>query len=345
MRELAPLNLETPFGSLSGFITPNEHFFIRSHFSIPEINSKKWKLSIEGEVQKPLKFTLADLKKMPTRTLPVTLECAGNGRAFLTPKVNGAQWERGAVSNAQWTGVLLSDVLRRAALLPSASELILEGADQGEIKEPPAPSGKVHFARSIPLWKANQDVLLAFEMNGEPLSAAHGAPLRVIVPGWYGMASVKWLTRVIASPVRFDGYYQTVDYAYWERGPSAPTLTPITTMQIKAQIARPGFGDLVQAGRVYSVEGAAWTSQAEITRVEISTDFGATWNQTRLLGKSIPNAWRLWDYQWKVPAKPGKVGLIARATDSQGRTQPIARDQDRGAYLVNHLLTIEVEVG
>jgi DMSO/TMAO reductase YedYZ molybdopterin-dependent catalytic subunit len=344
MRERKPLNLETPFGSLNGFITPSDHFFVRSHFSIPRINNKKWRLRIEGEVKKPLELSFAELTRMQTRTVPVTLECAGNGRAFLTPQVSGAQWERGAVGNAEWTGVPLSEILNLAGVRGSTRELILEGADNGEIKEPPAPAGKVHFARSLPIEKAMDDVLLAFQMNGEDLSAAHGSPLRAIVPGWYGMASVKWLSRIIATPHRFDGYYQTVDYAFWKQGPSAPTLTPITEMQIKAQIARPGFGDVVKAGRIYSVEGAAWTSEAEITKVEISTDFGATWCRARLLGKSIPNAWRLWDYKWKVTTKPRKMGLIARAKDSKYRTQPIARDNNRGAYVVNHLLTIEVEV-
>lgn len=318
--------------------------FLCGRIFIPEINPKKWRLRIEGEVEDPVTLTMTELKKMKTRTLPVTLECAGNGRAFLAPKVSGAQWERGAVSNAEWTGVPLSEVLRLAGVKASTRELILEGADQGEIKEPPAPSGKVHFARSLPVEKAMDNVLLAFQMNGEDLSAAHGWPLRAIVPGWYGMASVKWLSRIIATPHRFDGYYQTVDYAFWKPGPFTPTLTPITEMQIKAQIARPGFGDEVHAGRLYRIEGAAWTSEAEITKVEITTDRGSTWQRTHLLGKSIRNAWRLWEYDWKAPAKRGKRALIVRATDSKGRTQPLKRDNNRGTYIINHLLAIEIDV-
>jgi DMSO/TMAO reductase YedYZ molybdopterin-dependent catalytic subunit len=344
VHEREPLNFEMPFGSLDGFITPVGRFFLRSHFSIPQIDVKTWRLKIEGEVEKPFELTYGELRGMESRTIAVTMECAGNGRAFLTPPASGAQWELGAVSNAEWTGVLLADVLRRAGLNHSVREVIFEGADRGEIKDPQGPAGKIHYARSMPLEKANEDVLLAFKMNGEELTPAHGAPLRVIVPGWYGMASVKWLTRIIASAQPFNGYYQTIDYAYWERGPSAPTLVPITGMQVKAQIARPGFAEVVSAGKTFQVRGAAWTSQAEITKVEISTDCGKTWHNTHLLGEPIRNAWRLWEYDWKVPAKPGKATLMVRATDSEGRTQPTERDEDRRSYIVNHILPIEVDV-
>lgn len=344
VREREPLNLEMPFGSLDGFITPVDRFFVRSHFPIPPIDVKSWRLKIEGEVETPLALTYDEVRAMESRTIAVTLECAGNGRAFLTPPAGGTQWERGAVGNAEWTGVLLSDVLRRAGLKNSVRELIFEGADRGEIKEPPGPAGKIHYARSMPLKKANEDVLLAFKMNGEELTPAHGSPLRVIVPGWYGMASVKWLTRIIASAQPFNGYYQTIDYATWERGAGGPTLVPITEMQVKAQIARPGFADAVRAGQTYQVRGAAWTSAAEITKVEISTDGGETWHDTHLLGEFVRNAWRLWEYDWKVPTKLGKATLLVRATDAEGRTQPTERDQDRRSYIVNHLLPIEVEV-
>jgi len=344
IREKEPLNLEMPFGSLDGFITPVDRFFVRSHFPIPQIDVKTWRLKVEGEVERPLELMLHELKKMESHTIPVTLECAGNGRAFLAPQADGAQWERGAVSNAEWTGVLLADVLRLAGVKDSVKEVIFEGADSGEIKEPPGPSGKIHFLRSMSLRKAKENVLLAFRMNGEELPPAHGWPLRVIVPGWYGMASVKWLTRIVASTQPFSGYYQTIEYAYWEGGPNAPTLVPITEMQVKAQIARPGFADRVQSGSIYQVSGAAWTTSAEIRKVEISTNGGATWHNTQLLGEPVRNAWRLWKYEWRVPAKLGKVILIARATDSEGRTQPAGRDCNRGSYIVNHQIPIEVEV-
>lgn len=344
LRERDPLNLEMPFGSMDGFITPVDRSFVRNHFSIPHIDRKTWRLRIEGEVGIPLELTCDEVREMDSCTISVTMECAGNGRAFLTPPASGAQWERGAVSNAEWTGVLLADVLRRVDLKNSVCDVIFEGADRGEIKEPPGPAGIIHYARSMPLQKANKDVLIAYKMNGEELTPAHGAPLRLIVPGWYGMASVKWLTRIIASAQPFHGYYQTIDYAYWDRGPGGPTLVPITEIQVKAQIARPGFADAVRAGETCRVHGAAWTSDADIVRVEISTDGGGTWFPTDLLGESVRNAWRLWTYDWRVPAEPGKVTLIARATDSKGCTQPTERDMDRRSYMVNHLVPIDVDV-
>jgi DMSO/TMAO reductase YedYZ molybdopterin-dependent catalytic subunit len=344
IREREPLNLEMPFGSLNEFITPVDHFFVRSHFPVPEIDVKTWRLSVEGAVKTPLKITLDELMEMEARTLPVTLECAGNGRAYLTPQISGAQWERGAVSTAEWTGVPLSEILRRAGVTASASEVILEGSDEGEIKESPKPAGKNRYARSMPLSKATEDVLLVFKMNGENLTPAHGFPVRAIVPGWYGMASVKWLARIIVSDKPFVGYFQSIDYAYWERGPGGPTLMPITEMHVKAQIARPGFAEAVKSGETFRICGAAWTTEAEITRVEVSVDGGATWHPARLLDEPVRNVWRLWEYDWQVPAVCGKATVMARATDSRGRTQPVDRDKDRDGYIVNHILPIEVVV-
>lgn len=344
LREREPLNLEMPFGSIADPITPVDHFFVRNHFPIPHMDVPSWRLGVEGEVERPLRLSYDEMRAMGARTMAVTLECAGNGRAFLTPHVNGTPWESGAVGNAEWTGVPLADVLNMAGLKQCAAELIFEGADHGKITEPLAPVGTVHYARSIPLRSLGTDVLLAYQMNGTELTPAHGSPLRLIVPGWYGMASVKWLTRILASAHPFNGYYQTLDYGYWETGPTAPTLVPITELQVKAQIARPGANDWVHAGQPYLVKGAAWTSDAEIINVAISTDGGCVWHDTRLLGTPTRYAWRLWDYDWKVPAKPGKATLMVRATDSKGRTQLLERDRNRRSYMVNHLMPIEVNV-
>jgi DMSO/TMAO reductase YedYZ molybdopterin-dependent catalytic subunit len=202
----------------------------------------------------------------------------------------------------------------------------------------------LHFARSIPLEKARADVLLAYKMNGGELPAQHGFPVRAIVPGWYGMASIKWLQRIIVTDEPFTGYYQTIDYAYWKRRGEIAELTPVTDVQVKAEIAKPAQGDTVPANSSVRVHGAAWTSEGEITKVEVSTDGGSTWNEANLLGKSKANAWRLWEFNWQTPAAPGKQTLIARATDSIGRTQPVHGDQDRGTYMINHLLPVEVQV-
>jgi len=344
VREKEPLNLEMPFGSLDSFITPNERFYVRCHFPIPEIDAKKWRLKIEGEVNTPLELSLDEIRAMKTRTITATIECAGNGRVFLMPQVKGDQWERGAVGNAEWTGIPLSSLLERAGVKSSACEVILQGADQGEIKDPPRPAGKIHFARSVPLGKANDDVLLALEMNGNKLTLAHGFPVRAVVPGWYGVASIKWLERVIVSARPFRGHFQTIDYSFWERIGDLPTQLPITEMQVKAVIARPEVQEVIPAGEPYRIHGAAWSSNAEVTKVEVSFDWGATWNEAQLLDDTAPDAWRLWEYEWAVPAQPGKATLMARATDSRGRTQPCKRVADFGTYMINHLLPIDVQI-
>jgi DMSO/TMAO reductase YedYZ molybdopterin-dependent catalytic subunit len=339
-----PLNLEMPFEQLASFITPTKSFYVRTHFPIPAIDKDAWWLHVEGEVEKPFAINYEELLKLESRTIAVTLECAGNNRNFLEPKVKGVQWGLGAVGNAEWTGVPLSILLDRAGIGPGACEVILEGTDGGELEESKRPAGKIQFARSIPLAKARCDVLLAYKMNGVDLPPQHGFPLRAIVPGWYAMASIKWLRRIIVTDEPFAGYYQTMDYSYWKRRGGIAGLAPLTEMQIKAEIARPSNGEIVPADSSVRVHGAAWTSDGEITKVELSADGGATWNETKLLGDSIANAWRLWEFNWKTPAKVGTQTLIARATDSLGQTQPVQRDPDRGNYMINHLLPIEVEM-
>jgi DMSO/TMAO reductase YedYZ molybdopterin-dependent catalytic subunit len=352
VRSESPLNLEMPFSTLDSFITPTKSFYVRTHFPIPAIDRNAWWLHIEGEVEKPFAIDYEQLMTLDPVTISVTLECAGNNRNFLEPKVKGVQWRLGAVGTAEWTGVPLSVLLDRATLKPNASEVVLEGADRGMLEEPKSPPGELKFARSIPLEKARRDVLLAYKMNGEDLPPEHGFPVRAIVPGWYAMASVKWLQRIIVNDRPFTGYYQTIDYAYWQRtdyghwqrGEEIAELTPLTEMQVKAEIARPAEGETVPANTSVPVHGAAWACDAEITKVELSTDGGVTWKDAKLLGESKPNAWRLWEFNWQTPLSPGTQTLIARATDSLGRTQPLHRDPDRGTYMINHLLPIEVEV-
>jgi DMSO/TMAO reductase YedYZ molybdopterin-dependent catalytic subunit len=343
IREKEPANLEMPFSTLDGFLTPNEQFYVRCHFPIPHIDARTWRLKIEGTVERPFELSYDDISKMKTQTFAATLECAGNSRVFLVPKVKGVQWQLGAVGNAEWTGVLLGDVLQQASMKSDAHEVILEGADSGAIAEPPRPGGNIHFARSFPKEKAMDDVLLAFKMNGEPLTASHGFPLRAIVPGWYAVASIKWLQRIIVTDKPFNGYYQTVDYAHWQRDEAGPALVPITEMQVKAEIARPAINEVIPVGSNYLVRGAAWSASAEITKVELSTDDGQSWRLVRLKGEPVKNAWRLWEYEWKTP-ETGKHTLVARASDSRGRVQPVQHDADNGTYMVHHCLPIEVEI-
>jgi DMSO/TMAO reductase YedYZ molybdopterin-dependent catalytic subunit len=343
-RQSNPENLEFPFGTLNSFITPNNLFYIRNHFPTPRVASKLWRLEVAGAVERPLRLTLDEVRGLPSATRPVTLECAGNGRAFLTPKTKGVQWELGAVSTAEWTGAPLASVLDKAGVRPGAVEVVLEGADHGVPGNEPRPPADIAFARSLPLSKARQsEVLLAWAMNGKELPPAHGFPLRAVVAGWYGMASVKWLTRLVVVEKPFQGYWQTVDYATWDRAAGEPTLTAITRMQVKAAIARPAAGEVLPAGADYRIHGAAWTGEGEVARVEVSTDGGRSWREAALRGKAVPFAWRQWEYTWRKPAA-GQYTLMARATDSRNRVQPHERDPGRRNYVINHILPTPVEV-
>lgn len=339
------VNLEMPFAELRDFVTPNESFYVRCHFPIPEISVANWSLRIEGEVEKPCALTYEELKEFPQHTLTATVECAGNGRSWLEPKAKGVQWDLGAVGNAKWSGVWLRDVMQRAGIRRNAIEVILEGADRGDAKETPKPPEAINYARSLPLGKAKNDVLLAWQMNGEPLTAAHGFPLRAIVPGWFGMAAVKWLQRLIVTAEPFHGYYQSTDYAYWQRREGLPpSMHSLGEMAVKAQIAQPVKGESIAAGKNYRVHGAAWSGDTALEKVELSFDAGKNWSRARLLGEPVKHAWRLWEFDWQTPAQPGRVTLCARATDATGRTQPAQRIQDYGTYVINHLLPVEVDV-
>ena len=338
-----PLVLETPMENLGDFITPTKSFYVRTHFPIPKIDKNKWRLRVEGEVEKPFEINFDDLSKLESKKIPATLECAGNSRSFLEPKVKGVQWRLGGVGNATWTGVPLWILLERAGVRRTAREIILEGADRGKLEDPKAPRGEINFARSIPLEKA-KDVLLAYKMNDIDLPPEHGFPVRAIVPGWYAVASVKWLQRIIVTEKPFNGYYQTLDYSFWKRRGDVSELTALSEIQTKAVITSPSEGEMVSANSKVRVSGAAWTGNGTIAKVEVSADGGSIWSEAKLLEDSKPNSWRLWEFDWKTPALPGKTTLIARATDSNGGRQPADRDPDRGTYMINHLLPISVEV-
>ncbi|MDQ3624078.1 MAG: sulfite oxidase [Verrucomicrobiota bacterium] len=345
IRDKEPENLEFPFAALNSFVTENEQFFVRSHFPVPKLDTQSWRLKIEGLVERPCELSYDELLGMTTRSVLATIECAGNGRIFLSPKVEGLQWELGAVGNSEWAGVPLAAVLERAGVRAGAVEVVFEGADSGKLAKPPSP-GNIHFSNSIPLAKAwSPDVLLAHTMNGEPLTPSHGFPLRVVVPGWYGMVSVKWLTRIVVTDQAFQGYFKTADYTVWERRHGLPMqLLPVTENEVKAQIARPISREVVPADADYRIYGAAWAGEADVTRVDISVDGGADWHAARLLGEAQRYTWRFWEYRWRTPAQSGRQTLMARATDSRGRAQPLQRDAHRGSYVISHVMPIEVEV-
>ena len=344
VRQASPENLESPFGELADFITPTEQHYVRSHFAVPQADVASWRLQVTGAVGQPLTFTLDQLKALPKASRVVTMECAGNGRSYLNPAVGGVQWERGAVSTAEWTGVRLADLLAKAGVSSAASRVVFEGHDSGEVKNAPVPSGPISFHRSLTIEEAKaRDVLVAYAVNGQPLPAAHGAPARLVVPGCYGMASVKWLSGIEVVAGDFDGYWETVDYAYWDRSSGRPLRRPLLGMQVKSHIARPSSSGVVAKGTTVDIVGAAW-SDGPVTRVEVSTDGGRTWTDAEFLDPQSAWTWRRWRLRWQVPATPGTATLMTRATDAKGRTQPMTRNPDYGTYVIHHVVGTTVQI-
>jgi DMSO/TMAO reductase YedYZ molybdopterin-dependent catalytic subunit len=290
-------------------VTSNVDFFIRNHFAIPKISDEAWRLEIDGLVSKPLKLSYSDLVLMPSVRRPSTLECAGNASG-------GA-----GVGTAVWSGLPLGELLQQAGLKPGATTLVFHGADSGEGENVPPGT---HFARAIPLEKVMEPTtLLAYEMNGEPLPAEHGYPLRALVPGWYGMDSVKWLTRIEVLDQPFKGYFQDEKYvALGAHGASRP----LTSIQVNSKFLRPSEGEEIRV-KTYRVEGVAWAGEGKVARVEVRVGGGA-WQAANLSASTAATIWSTWSYEWQVP-KSGQYSLEVRATDEQGRSQPEVRDPDR----------------
>jgi DMSO/TMAO reductase YedYZ molybdopterin-dependent catalytic subunit len=345
VREKEPLSLESPLSALESFLTPNELFYVRNHFSTPKLDVESYELRIDGAVAHPLTIRYDELRRMPSRKCTVTLECAGNSRVFLLPQTDGVQWELGAVGNAEWTGVPLDYLLRRTEVLEGALEVVLEGADEGELTNSPAPCGSIKFARSLPISAAReQGVMLAYKMNGSALPVEHGFPVRAIVPGHYAMASVKWLTHIRVVRQRFQGYWQTAEYAYWEGSEASAVRRPVGSMMVKAVITQPRAHEVVAANTPYRISGVAWTGESDITGVEVTADGGESWHAACLVDPVLRYAWRRWEYKWSTPAQPGRYTLFARARDRAGAIQPDKHDRNWGSYGVHHTLPIDVFV-
>ncbi len=336
-----PENSETPLDTVHGWVTPNRLFFVRNHFSMPEIDRSSWKLSIEGRVARPMEFSWEQLCALPQRSVFATVECAGNGRSFLQQRQPGVQWGAGAIGHAEWTGVPVADVLQAAGLERDAVEVLFEGGDIGSEADHPQP---MHFARSLPLAKAlDRDTLLATRMNGELLSPSHGQPVRLFVPGWYGVASVKWLRRIEVLNRSWPGYYQSVKYTVQRRN-AGGQLEPVIVgpMAVKAEIIRPVEGAVLGIGsnRLF---GVAWAGEEAVGSVEVSTDGGRSWAHADLLGAPARYCWSLWEYLWEV-VEPGDYTLLARAVSAGGRVQPVGHDPLNGGYLIHHSRPRAVQV-
>jgi DMSO/TMAO reductase YedYZ molybdopterin-dependent catalytic subunit len=312
-----PLNAETRLERQTETITPARQHYVRDHFAIP---TPPTELVIDGAVRTPLRLGLSHLQAKASRSLVVTLECAGNGRAFLDPAAPGEQWGLGAVSTAEWTGVPLRDVLAAAAPNSTAAEVLFVGADRGT----PQDLGRaISYERSLPLADAlRDDVLLAYAMNGQPIPVEHGAPLRVVVPGWYGMASVKWLARITLIDRAFDGFYQKDRYVIDGR--------PLREIAPRAIITSPADGARL-ALVPFTVRGKAWTGRSWIDLVDVSSDHGYSWHPASL-GESVsPYVWR----DWTITIDPGEqreLVLLAYATTAEGEHQPTTQRRSALGY-------------
>jgi DMSO/TMAO reductase YedYZ molybdopterin-dependent catalytic subunit len=335
-----PLNGETSVPALiGGSVMPNAHFYVRNHFQIPRLDPVHWRLNVSGLVERPLNLSLHDLHSMPSQDFLVTLECAGNGRARLDPPCEGEQWQYGAVSTAEWTGVLLREVLERAGVKPGAAEVLFRGWDSGALD---ADADPIAFERSLTIDDAREsEALLAYAMNGEALPVHHGYPLRVVMPGWYAVASVKWLRdiEVIGSP--FEGHFQTHRYFYeWQRGGDI-VHEPVRLQRVRALITEPSQDEQVEAGEV-AIRGVAWSGAASIGRVEVSIDDGR-WQEARLLSERHRHSWQWWELLTRFD-RTGTITIRARATDLAGRTQPDQPEWNRLGYGNNSMQSITVNV-
>jgi sulfite oxidase len=308
IRNARPLDAESPIEALRTFETRNDLFFVRSHHLPPAEATAPWTLAIDGDVKSPLTLSLDELRRMRAVRQSATLECAGNGRGrFTLPATSGVQWQLGAVSNATWTGVPLAALLERAGVQASALHFWTEAADRSPM--PAAPK----FLRSIPRDTALGGALVAYEMNGQPLPYLHGGPLRLIVPGWYGMAWTKWLTHIHARATESDNHFMVRGYRW-------PDGSAVNFMRVKSVITSPNDGDQVRVGTT-RVAGIAWTGTGTVTKIEISSDDGKTWQQGRFTTEAKPGTWRLWEADAPI-ASAGAHGVRARATDADGHTQP-----------------------
>jgi sulfite oxidase len=334
-----PLNAEIELAAQVGTITPNTRFYLRNHFAIPQIDRGAWRLEITGEVERDLNLSYDELLALPHRSLLTTMECAGNGRAYMNPRPDGEPWRYGAVSAAEWTGVPLATILALAEMRAPTHEIAFEGADSGYVG---AADQTMAFARSLPVEKAlHPDTLLAYAMNGEELPVEHGFPFRLIVPGWYGMASVKWLTRIEARTERFAGFFQRERYIHEAVSGAQPVS--LTRMAPRSLILDPPEGAALAPG-AYRIRGLAWSGAGPVTRVEVSVDDGATWASADLTSVSAQYLWRRWEYTWDATATSEAV-LCSRAYDARGGAQPTGAVWNRLGYANNAVQRVSVSVG
>jgi DMSO/TMAO reductase YedYZ molybdopterin-dependent catalytic subunit len=338
--QLAARNHGMPLESLRWDITPPGLHYLLIHYDIPAIDPTTFELVIDGLVGTPLSLGLDAIRSRPKVSTVVTLECAGNGRARLLPRPVSQPWLTEAVGTARWDGTPLSDLLQQAGIAEEAVDVVFTGADHGIER-----GFEQDYRRALPVAEAmREDVLLAYEMNGVPLPPQHGAPLRLVVPGWYGMAHVKWLRRITVVAEPFDGFQMR---AYRMRDtPDEPGI-PLTRIEPRALLVPPGFPDFMSRRRVVKsgpvrIEGRAWSGWAPVEMVEVSIDGGDTWEPAALEPAQTPHGWTRWTWTWQ--SELGSYVLSCRATDGSGRTQPLGQRWSRGGFANNTIQRVPVTV-
>jgi DMSO/TMAO reductase YedYZ molybdopterin-dependent catalytic subunit len=340
--QLAARNHGMPLEALRWDVTPIGLHYLLTHYDIPDVDPTTWRLEVDGSVGRPLALTLEELRARPALEIVATMECAGNGRVHVEPHVVSQPWLLEAVGTARWRGTPLPGVLREAGVEESAVEVLFTGLDRGVEGEE-----EQLYARSLPLAEAlRDDVLLAYEVNGVPLPPQHGFPLRLLVPGWYGMTSVKWLGRITVLDEPFDGYQQR--HSYRVREEEDELGDPVQRIQVRALMVPPGIPEFLTRTRVVQagdcvLEGRAWSGEAEVAGVEVSTDGGASWADAELEPDSLGRwAWRSWRHVWD--AHPGEFELCCRARDGAGMSQPLEPPWNLGGYANNAVQRVAVTV-
>ena len=341
-----PLCATTSLSNLDDTLTPNDQFFIRNHFPVPQLDASEWRLDISGHVERSEKLSYSGLTQLPSKEIVCLLECAGNSRSTMQPPAEGVPWDHGAVSSARWTGVPVATVLEHVSIRPGARHVLFQGTDFGKERSAPgvlAP-GELHYAMSVPLEKAlHPDTILAYRMNGEVLGPSHGYPVRLVVPGWYGMASVKWLAKIQVIDQDFEGFHQNDYYVYVAEGGADQAMGGrVMATRVKSLISWPSRGDLVGTGS-HIVRGVAWSGEGSVTRVEVSADDNRTWHEASVQDAQSPYAWHNWEYIWEA-TYPGYYLIRARATDSQGNVQPLYALWNFRGYAVNSVHVVPVTV-
>ena len=332
-----------PLEALRWPLTPVGLHYLLIHYDIPQVDPDQWSLSVGGLVERPLTLTLAQLRERAPQEVVATMECAGNGRARLEPRPLSQPWLHEAVGTARWRGAPLRALLEEAGVGADALEVVFTGLDRG------VEAGvEQSFQRSLPLVEAlGDDALLAYEMNGAPLAPQHGFPLRLVVPGWYGMTNVKWLASIEVVDQPFDGYQQARGYRL--RQADDEDGVPLTRMRPRALMAPPGIPDFFTRERTLAlgpvtIEGRAWSGIAPVVAVDVSVDGGETWAEAELGDDGLGDwAWRPWRWEWR-PEEPGRHVLCCRARDAAGYVQPVEPEWNAGGYANNAVQRVVIVV-